>query len=105
MRSLAYAVSALIAVMAMGIPATAGVVSPDGVVSLTPEEREAALESAAADPINGAAGSRAVHGEMGIEMDSRGGHAVYGTAAMPIGSSGFLALSFLNGQYGRPFRR
>jgi len=105
MRCLAYAVCALFT-GAIVFPAAAGVISSDGVVSLTPDERETALNSATgADNLGSATGLRAVHGEVGIEMDSRGGHAVYGTTVMPIGSSGFLALSFLNGQYGRPFRR
>ena len=75
-----------------------------GVVSLTPEQREAALEAgaqrAAAD-LSGGAGDRRVHGEMGVEVGTGGERAIYGTAVVPIGQNGVAAFSYEQGQSAR----
>jgi hypothetical protein len=75
-----------------------------GTVALSADERAAVLDAAARRPeselpINGA--GRQIHGTMGIEMDSRGGHALYGTTAVPLGNNGVAAFSFLTGRSGR----
>jgi hypothetical protein len=71
------------------------------IVTLTPEQREAALEAgaarAAADPSGGAA-DRRVHGEMGVEVGTGGARAIYGTAVVPIGQNGVAAFSYGQGQ-------
>jgi len=72
-------------------------------IALSPEEREAALEAgarAAQDlPINGL--DRKVHGEMGMEVGTGGYRALYGTAVVPIGQTGYAQFSFMTGQMGR----
>lgn len=75
-----------------------------GTVALSADERAAVLDAAARRPeselpINGA--GRQIHGTMGVEMDSRGGHAIYGTTAVPLGNNGVAAFSFLTGRSGR----
>lgn len=75
-----------------------------GIVSLTPEQREAALEAgaarAAAD-LSGSGGDRRVHGEMGVEVGTGGERAIYGTAVVPIGQNGVAAFSYEQGQSAR----
>jgi len=77
---------------------------PSGIVSLTPEQREAALEAgatrAAAD-LSGGAGDRRVHGEMGVEVGTGGERAIYGTAVVPIGQNAVAAFSYEQGQDAR----
>ena len=80
--------------------------APDPIIRLTPEQREAALESAATaaeiDPINGL--DRRVHGEMGITIGTNGTRALYGTAIVPLGETGTAALSVLDARTGRAGR-
>jgi hypothetical protein len=77
--------------------------SPD-IISLTPEQREAALEAgatrAAAD-LSGGGGDRRVHGEMGVEVGTGGERAIYGTAVVPIGQNAVAAFSYEQGQSAR----
>lgn len=75
-----------------------------GTVALSPEERSKVLEATAMRdeddlPINGA--DRKIHGTMGMEMNSRGGHAIYGSTVVPLGDNATAAFSFLTGQSGR----
>ena len=77
---------------------------PSGIVSLTPEQREAAIEAGAtratAD-LSGGTGDRRVHGEMGVEVGTGGERAIYGTAVVPIGQNGVAAFSYEQGQSAR----
>lgn len=87
--------------LALATPAPA---QSSDVISLTPEQREAALEAAASRPvgelpINGL--PKAVHGEVGMEIGTNGTRALYGTALVPLGDSGSAAFSFFNGRTGR----
>lgn len=75
----------------------------DNAVRLSPEQREAALEYGATralrePPINGL--NRKIHGEIGMEVSSNGGHALYGTTVVPIGDSGSASFSFLTSNGG-----
>lgn len=79
-------------------------IPPSDVMTLSPQDREAALEAGARRapaelPINGL--SRGVHGEIGTSFDSRGGHAVYGTGRVPLGQNGAASFSFLDADFGR----
>lgn len=72
--------------------------APD-IVTLSPADRAAALEAGAGRPerelpINGLGAG--VHGEVGTSIDSRGGHAVYGTARVPLGQTGAATFSILD---------
>lgn len=74
------------------------------VVRLSPADREAALEAAAANaPINGApgAGDGRIHGEMGVAVGTGGMRSVYGNTVIPLGQTGTLGLAFENTQFGR----
>jgi len=75
---------------------------PSGIVTLTPEQREAALEAGAArakdESIQYGATDRRVHGEVGVEVGSRGERAAYGTLIAPIGQNGVAAISYGTGQ-------
>jgi hypothetical protein len=75
-----------------------------GIVSLTPEQREAALEAGAARgaaDLAGGTGDRRVHGEMGVEVGTGGERAIYGTAVVPIGQNGVAAFSYEQGRSAR----
>ncbi len=77
---------------------------PTGIISLTPEQREAALEAGAtraANELSGAGGDRRVHGEMGVEVGTGGERAIYGTAVVPIGQNAVAAFSYEQGQTAR----
>ncbi len=74
------------------------------VVQLSPEQREQALEAAAARPvddlpINGLGSSRQIHGEVGFAVGTGGMRSVYGTVVAPIGDSGMASFSFEDGRY------
>lgn len=75
---------------------------PSGVVALTPEQREAALEAGAArandESLQYGVNDRRVHGEIGVEVGSRGERGVYGTMVAPIGQNGMAAISYGTGQ-------
>jgi hypothetical protein len=78
--------------------------SSSDIVSLTPEQREAALEAGAARgtaDLAGSAGDRRVHGEMGVEVGTGGERAIYGTAVVPIGQNGVAAFSYEQGRSAR----
>ena len=78
--------------------------SPSDIVSLTPEQREAALEAGetrAANDLSGNGGDRRVHGEMGVEVGTGGERAIYGTAVVPIGQNAVAAFSYEQGQSAR----
>jgi len=95
---------ALATALGIGAPAIAqdaaplGYDVPTGVVALSPEAREATLSAAAQQEhdlsINGGPG-RKIHGEIGMEMGSRGYHALYGTAVVPLGQNATASFSFL----------
>jgi hypothetical protein len=76
--------------------------APSGTISLTAEEREAALEAGAAramdDSLQNGGTGRRVHGEVGVEVGSRGERAAYGTVVAPIGRNGVAAFSYGTGQ-------
>jgi len=76
--------------------------TPSGTVTLTPEQREAALEAGAArardESLQYGASDRRVHGEVGVEVGSRGERAAYGTMVAPIGQNGIAAFSYSTGQ-------
>ena len=76
--------------------------SPPGVFALTPVQREAALEAGAAQAkdlsIQNGASDQRVHGEVGVEVGSRGERAAYGTLVAPIGQNGVAAISYGTGQ-------
>lgn len=81
-----------------------------GTVALAPDQREAAIEAGAArakaDLLQNGVADRRPHGEIGIEMGSRGERAIYGTVVAPIGQNGVAALSYATGQSaGWPARR
>lgn len=70
---------------------------------LSPEQREAAIEYGATralrePPINGL--GHKIHGEIGMEVSSNGGHALYGTATVPLGESSSATFSFLTSNGG-----
>jgi hypothetical protein len=73
-----------------------------GIVSLTPEQREAALEAGAArakdDSLQYGGSDRRVHGELGVEVGSRSERAIYGTMVAPLGQNGMAAISYGTGQ-------
>jgi cytosine/adenosine deaminase-related metal-dependent hydrolase len=88
---------------AFAAPATAQETSPaPGTIALTPEEREAALEAGAAraadESLRNGASDRRVHGEVGVEVGSRGERAAYGTLVAPVGQNGVAAISYGTGQ-------
>lgn len=76
--------------------------APSGTITLTPEERDAAIEAGAARAANqslqNGASDRRVHGEMGVEVGSRGERAAYGTLVTPLGQNGMAAISYGTGQ-------
>jgi hypothetical protein len=94
--------------IAAAVPALADDVEPTPQLSsdsvrLSPEEREAAIEYGATralrePPINGLA--QKIHGEIGMEVSSNGGHALYGTATVPLGESSSATFSFLTSNGG-----
>jgi hypothetical protein len=75
---------------------------PSGTVALTPEQREAAIEAGAMramdQSLQNGGSDRRVHGEMGVEVGSRGERAAYGTMVAPIGQNGMAAISYGTGQ-------
>jgi hypothetical protein len=75
-----------------------------GTIALSADERARVLDTASRRsddelPINGA--DRKIHGEVGMEIGSRGGRALYGSTVVPLGESGSAAFSFMTGQQGR----
>lgn len=96
----------ILASLAMSVQAqtdpAAAAPATSGTVTLTPEEREAALEAGAAHAANeslrNGAPDRRVHGEVGVEVGSRGERAAYGTLVAPIGQNGMAAISYGTGQ-------
>lgn len=95
---------ALLAVFVLTAPAQAqtGAPTPSDTVALTPEQREAALEAGAVrardESLQNGTDDRRVHGEMGVEVGSRGERAAYGTLVAPIGQNGVAAISYGTGQ-------
>lgn len=69
-----------------------------GVVRLSPQEREAAIEQGAAraarDGELAGALERKIHGEIGVEIGTGGTRAAYGAATIPLGDSGVAAVAF-----------
>jgi hypothetical protein len=99
-----------LALSAPGFAAQAQTSQPvSGTISLTPEQREAALEAGATratdDLLQYGNGDRRVHGEIGVEVGSRGERAAYGTVVTPIGKNGVAAFSYATGQGPRWHRR
>jgi hypothetical protein len=99
--------ASIVASLTMGTAALADAprTAPSGAtIALSDDEREAALEAGATRaaqelPINGL--DRKVHGEVGMEIGTGGYRAMYGTAVVPIGQTGYAQFSFMNGQMGR----
>jgi hypothetical protein len=88
--------------VALAITAAAPTFAAD-VVALSPAEREATLNAAAARnaddlPINGL--SRKVHGEVGMAIGSNGYRSLYGTSVVPLGQTGTLVVSGGTSQFG-----
>ena len=92
------------ALAAFAVPAAAQTASvPSGTIALTPEQREAAVEAGAAarvadESLRNGASDRRVHGEVGVEIGSRGERAAYGTLVAPVGQNGVAAISYGTGQ-------
>jgi len=92
------------ALVLLAVPVAAQDVStpPSGTVMLTPEQREAAIEAGAMrahdESLQNGGSDRRVHGEVGVEMGSRGERAAYGTLVAPIGQNGVAAISYGTGQ-------
>lgn len=75
------------------------------VTQWTPEQVEAAKEAAAVKNMkaenqiaDGIAPPRGVHGEVGVAFGTGGYSSIFGTAVMPLGQNGAVALSFENTQ-------
>jgi hypothetical protein len=75
------------------------------VTQWTPEQVEAAKEAAAVRNLNaenqianGVVRDRGIHGELGVAIGTGGYSSIFGTAVMPLGQNGALALSFENTQ-------
>lgn len=75
------------------------------VTQWTPDQIEAAKEAAAVRNMkaenqiaNSITRDRGIHGEMGVAVGTGGYTSIYGTAVMPLGQNGALALSFENTQ-------
>lgn len=81
----------------IGAPATQAADLPP-VVALSPAERAAILDGTHDDslPLNG--NPRQIHGEVGMEIGSRGTRALYGTTVVPLGQTGSASFSFLTAQ-------
>lgn len=95
------------AVASTGIAHAAPVDTPSGtVISLSPEQVEAAKEAAAERNMKAAAlgidtsaqPDRRPHGEVGVAVGTGGYRSIYGSTVMPLGKDGVLALSFENTQ-------
>ncbi len=75
---------------------------PTDTVTLSPEQREAAIEAGAVrahdESLQNGASDRRVHGEMGVEVGNRGQRAAYGTLVAPVGQNGMAAISYGTGQ-------
>ena len=74
--------------------------APPGTAHLTPEQREAAIEAGAAraqhliDNVDGGVSSdHRVHGEVGVEIGTGGRRAAFGSAVVPLGDSGAVAIA------------
>ncbi len=75
-----------------------------GIVSLSSEQREAAIEAGAARAaanLSAGGGDRRVHGEMGVEVGTGGERTLYGTAVVPIGQNAVAAFSYEQGRTAR----
>jgi hypothetical protein len=80
-------------------PSAQSPASSAGVVALSAEAREQALEAGASrgkDDLGGGT-KRGIHGEVGMEMGSHGTHALWGTAAVPLGDTGTAVVSVMTG--------
>lgn len=81
--------------------------APPETLRLTPEEKadilshqtEASVDAARAG-LTGSGDGRAIHGEMGAMIGTRGTRAVYGTAAIPLGEHAGAIVSFEDSRYG-----
>lgn len=95
---------AILAVPSLSVAAAHAADTPAGtVVSLTPEQVEAAKEAAAERNMRAASGldtsvvpDRRPHGEVSIAVGTGGYRSVYGSTVMPLGKDGVLAFSFEN---------
>ncbi len=91
--------SALLLSLALAAPALATETPPPAatVYQLTPEQKEAAMHSAApqpADPLLEAdRPARQIHGEVGVMIGTGGARGVFGTAAIPLGQDGIAVIS------------
>ncbi|USI72638.1 hypothetical protein [Sphingomonas morindae] len=81
-----------------------------GTLRLTESEKAALLAQSDEQGVDAAraglapsdAPRRGVHGEMGAMIGSNGAHALYGTAAIPIGQSGGAIISVESSRFPRP---
>jgi hypothetical protein len=80
-----------------------------GVVRLSPQEREAAIEQGAAraarDAEHAVPSDRKIHGELGVEIGTGGTRAAYGSAIVPLGDTGVAAFAFETDRSNYRFRR
>jgi len=94
--------SCAFALLAVPVMAQDAPPPPPGTVALTPEQREAAIEAGAVrardESLQNGGSDRRGHGEMGVEIGSRGERAAYGTVVAPIGQNGMAAISYGTGQ-------
>ena len=96
-----------ILLLAMAMATAAQPAADPDVRTMSPADRDLALragtERALAEPsINGL--PRGIHGEIGAGADSRGGHAVFGAARVPLGDHAAADFSFYREDGGRPRR-
>lgn len=88
--------------IALPVAAQVAPAPPSDTVTLSAEQREAAIEAGAArahdESLQNGTGDRRVHGEMGVEVGNRGQRAAYGTVVTPIGQNGMAAFSYGTGQ-------
>jgi hypothetical protein len=59
---------------------------------------EAGAARAADQSLQNGVSDRRVHGEVGVEIGSRGERAAYGTLVAPVGQNGVAAISYGTGQ-------
>lgn len=86
---------------------------PGTVYRLTPDEIAKASQAPVVDPLfdrslfdeTEVRRDRRVHGEVGAFVGTGGARGVFGSAAVPLGDSGFAAFSFEKSDFGRLRRR
>ncbi len=96
----------LLAALALSLP-SAALADSGALVTLTPEQVEAAKEAGARRNAEAATlgiehgRDRAIHGEVGFAIGTGGYNALFGSAYAPIGDDAYLDLSLARAAYGR----